>query len=683
MRSEQELNTKSDHNYLFILEESEQPLYKSKDDNYVLEGIGAKFNVKNQNNRVYERDEYLPHLEYLKEEVNRNQLVGELDHPQSFDINFTNVSHVVENVWYDDQTDSIRLRIRLLNTPSGKIAKELVDEGVPISISSRAAGEVLNEGKVKLHRIFTYDIVAKGGFGKDAVMQVKESDNESHLNKLTESLDNIQKDSVINNLEDISESVGGDNIKAYKINNNIESFEKLFKSDQIEEKNDLSMSDQYATKQQVTDYINKNVLNRLNELENQIKSISENLNNQSVANKDNNNKDIIDRVSKVESNFNNLKQYVNEEIKTELNKVINYTDRIAESVNGLGKYTEYVSKYLDETIQYAEQLSAVYESKFDSMRKYTEYIAEYEDAIIDHNNHLSERINLGNKYSEYLSEQLDSAIKFSDYVTEQLDEAIQFSDHIGKSLYENIQYTNYISEGLNATVFANSSKYIDTEDIKESKEGEKDLSTMITENYNPENSDTHHSEDINEKVNELISNVKSNKSDEVIEQRHPFMKVLNEQDKEYFKELNNDLKKEISETLDHTPWFNRDDVMGVISQVVEHENKDTPNYIRYMPNDIKPLYNQLSEQDMQNIHAQAQLFDLRTPYQVQHFWYSRDLTGAKRALNEQQRAYSTQNAVNEGQSREGQQSMRMDEQLYGYDVVNQLREQSPKNRNKI
>ena len=79
-------------NMVFILERQNSVLEakKSDTDDYILEGIAAVFGKENNNNRIYEESEYLPHLDYLKDKIAQNRLVGELDHPEKFDISLNN-----------------------------------------------------------------------------------------------------------------------------------------------------------------------------------------------------------------------------------------------------------------------------------------------------------------------------------------------------------------------------------------------------------------------------------------------------------------------------------------------------------------------------------------------------------------------------------------------------------------
>ena len=91
---------KLNEDLVFILERQERVLESKKTDteDYVLEGIAAVFGKENNNNRIYEENEYLPHLDYLKDKIAQKRLVGELDHPEKFDVSLKNISHIIEDL---------------------------------------------------------------------------------------------------------------------------------------------------------------------------------------------------------------------------------------------------------------------------------------------------------------------------------------------------------------------------------------------------------------------------------------------------------------------------------------------------------------------------------------------------------------------------------------------------------
>ena len=164
-------------NNLLIVEMSSSALSVSASENkeYVLEGVFGQIDQRNRNNRIYTEEEYLPQIESLQAKIKSSKLLGELDHPAHFDISLKNVSHVIEELTYDKESKQVRGRIRLLDTDAGRQAKALVDAGVPLQISSRAAGAVESNGKVKIKQLFTYDLVADPGFENAELKRVNES----------------------------------------------------------------------------------------------------------------------------------------------------------------------------------------------------------------------------------------------------------------------------------------------------------------------------------------------------------------------------------------------------------------------------------------------------------------------------------------------------------------------------
>lgn len=144
---------------------------------YLLEGIFAELDVKNRNQRIYTKEEYLKHLDYLREDIRTGQsLLGELDHPEDrFEVRLKEASHRILDIWYDRQSNCVMGKIELLNTPNGLLAQSLLEQGIPLHISSRAAGTVNSDNTVNIQQIYTYDLVCKPGFAKAVLHTVNES----------------------------------------------------------------------------------------------------------------------------------------------------------------------------------------------------------------------------------------------------------------------------------------------------------------------------------------------------------------------------------------------------------------------------------------------------------------------------------------------------------------------------
>ena len=119
---------------------------KSTNGRMLLQGKLQEAEVKNGNGRVYPREILEREVQkYVDGPVKQNNAMGELDHPEASIINLSNVSHNIKKVWWDG--NDLMGQLELLNTPSGKIAMELVSAGIPLGISSRGMGSVKQLGE--------------------------------------------------------------------------------------------------------------------------------------------------------------------------------------------------------------------------------------------------------------------------------------------------------------------------------------------------------------------------------------------------------------------------------------------------------------------------------------------------------------------------------------------------------
>lgn len=164
-----------------------QHLNESFNHKYIFEGTFAELDKMNRNQRIYPKEEYLKHLTYLRDDLKHPEkgwMIGELGHPSDrFETDLKEASHRVLDVWYDAESNQIKGKIELLDTPNGNIVKNLVDEGMPLCISSRASGSVGKDNKVEIQQIFTWDIVQKPGFENCVLNRVNESANEPNFSE--------------------------------------------------------------------------------------------------------------------------------------------------------------------------------------------------------------------------------------------------------------------------------------------------------------------------------------------------------------------------------------------------------------------------------------------------------------------------------------------------------------------
>ena len=105
-----------------------------------LSGILQTADTKNGNGRSYPEKILKREIENYQNVVKDNRALGELDHPDDSVINLRNVSHVVTDVWWEGK--DVMGKIKVLDTPSGRILKDLVNSGIKLGISSRGLGSV-------------------------------------------------------------------------------------------------------------------------------------------------------------------------------------------------------------------------------------------------------------------------------------------------------------------------------------------------------------------------------------------------------------------------------------------------------------------------------------------------------------------------------------------------------------
>lgn len=126
--------------------------------NVWLSGVFMQGDIRNRNGRTYPLSEIHNAVTIAQKKiVEANGIFGELDHPETLNINLDRVSHVITELTING-TNAIG-KARLLNTPMGLIARELVQSGVKLGVSSRGAGNVDKDGGVTGFNFVTVDMV--------------------------------------------------------------------------------------------------------------------------------------------------------------------------------------------------------------------------------------------------------------------------------------------------------------------------------------------------------------------------------------------------------------------------------------------------------------------------------------------------------------------------------------------
>ena len=122
-------------NVEFITEE------KKDGKSYKIRGIFMQADVKNRNGRVYPLDILTKEVtKYNKNFIQQNRAFGELGHPDGPTVNLERVSHMITSLTPDGK--NFIGEAKIMETPMGKIVKNLMDEGAKLGVSSRGMGSL-------------------------------------------------------------------------------------------------------------------------------------------------------------------------------------------------------------------------------------------------------------------------------------------------------------------------------------------------------------------------------------------------------------------------------------------------------------------------------------------------------------------------------------------------------------
>ena len=114
---------------------------KNGQKSYFIEGTFLQGDIKNRNGRVYEFKMLKDKVnQYRKEFVEQKRAFGELGHPDGPTINLERVSHMIVELAPDGK--NFYGKAKIMDTPYGKIVKNLMDEGAKLGVSSRGVGSL-------------------------------------------------------------------------------------------------------------------------------------------------------------------------------------------------------------------------------------------------------------------------------------------------------------------------------------------------------------------------------------------------------------------------------------------------------------------------------------------------------------------------------------------------------------
>ena len=108
---------------------------------YKIKGVFMQADIKNRNGRVYPVETLAKEVRrYANEFINKKRAFGELGHPDGPTVNLERVSHMITSL--KSEGKNFIGEAKIMDTPYGKIVKNLIDEGAQLGVSSRGMGSI-------------------------------------------------------------------------------------------------------------------------------------------------------------------------------------------------------------------------------------------------------------------------------------------------------------------------------------------------------------------------------------------------------------------------------------------------------------------------------------------------------------------------------------------------------------
>lgn len=600
-------------NYLsenvLILEKMDSKLVGSTTNNnsYILEGIFAEFDgEKNENGRIYTEKDYLPHLKYLQESIDNSNLLGELDHPEKLEPSLAKASHIIEKLEYDPLKKQVIGRIRLLSNTYGQDARRLLEDGVQLSISSRAVGKVREDKTVDLQKIITYDLVAQPGFKNAQLTKINESlgifDNNIAIYKVSDEQFNtlMNKENDINQNKIFEESMVNNN----EISKIRQEYDKLYQL--VEEKNETISN------------LNIKIRNsdkRLEKIENYLKEFTEEfIDNESNVPNSKEIDSIKNRIKLVESYLNTevgnpkndptkIHQYLDNEVNPTIEKIQQYLDtQVFESHNELTNEIEIIKEYL-------EQFTTKYNHQLENIAPYLDYMAET----------VQEGVSNIEKYSDEISSVVTSLENYNDVIHNEIDNLTEYVKYSNKVTNDYMTFQESINENLETKTVLNKSLTYNNFDNNSPE--------YILENNQDyiQNKGLRLSE-IKNSFNKILESV-TNKKQEVVNESNvnAYLSLVSNQKRNEFLTLDGDVRKNITKEILNSKPVNESQVLAIMErQTSPKTNWDVNNdLLQFLPKNLIPIFENLDQNVKDRIFEEAKLWDLSNDRMKTNFWLAR------------------------------------------------------------
>jgi hypothetical protein len=497
-------------------------------------------------------------------------------------------------------------------------ARALVKDGIPLHISSRAAGTVDESGRVRLQQLFTYDLVAEPGFANAVLTRVNEGvdlnpiSNESRevLKKLNESYQYMNE-----NYKKIGEF---DNVDVYEL---METNTEL--TPEIAQEGGRTVSSAVEQSEKNKDTLNNKNMDNNGQyiLYSDFQKYSEHL-SEVIA-------DLRSAISNYETELANIKvsgdknkptqQYSADKVDNSMianmvvdqvedvvddtveEKVAEKTVEMEEKYNNLLKYVNYLAEKLDTSISHQDHIA----EEANKMIEHQDYLAENMNKMIAHQDYLAENMGKMIEHQDYLAENLDDTIGYQKYVAEMLDKSIDYSNMLAEEANKSIAHQDYLAENMNKMIAHQNHIVEESNKIIE-------YSNYLAESMNNKTENTVNETNVEEEVKETVNESK------VVVEESKF------DAKKYQMELGSKLDTLIS-TVKTNYAEAKEREAAALEESRNKINSTDFNLINYIPARLQESWMKLSDERKKEILAESKMFIIKEEASAVYFWNTRDL----------------------------------------------------------
>ncbi len=709
-----------ENNKVLILERSEVAMVNSelnKDTKtYKYKGVAADFNDENENGRYYTEEDYLPHLEYLKDQIVSKTLLGECDHGEDYMVSMKHLSHIITDLYYDAEKRQVIIEIELLDTVDGRNMMALADKGIPLHISSRASGYIDDKGNVTLEHIYTYDIVYQPGFANARLERVTESfagkktNSKFNIFKISnESLENFNT-KILKKMTLNTSNKGNEEKPTFvtearlneftkNMNSNVASLKTLMIQNQNQMKDILAKVNENEKKSPLKPMIK--ITQKIIPVKKSI-SIKESLtklegftmgDEQLTALKDTPTKDTMINIDGIDYKIDNIIDLSGVENLPEAEETLRFKYEVSNGDEKRVLYSDVTGAiYMEatDTKPVAEGEGGANEPApaNEQIQKLTDcmlMIEENYNQMVDTVNNQQENlegamayVDMFKKVFEQTIVNLDGMVQFvnaladsHDETSEAVNSLIDNQNEMDTEIQECKKHSDLVAKFVNsltdnadslaATINANNAG-------GNGEGGETKIPAVSQTNENKKTVMKLPVKNISESVSQVLQTVKKQKTDvseAVFKTKYPFYDFFNDDQKEKFTNLSESKKLKFAEEMKKKRVITEAEMIDIFENVDKINVAD--KYIEHIPKNLVRAWEALSIDKQVKVIGLFQLRDARTPADIENVWESLDLSGERKTVelrdNKQILENLTDTASSENISELGYDEQWMDSRL--------------------